>query len=206
MTFLIDQSAKRVSEMGEKTKLVSGQLLTPLSSYLPWAGGFAIDNGAYTSCDVPRFRSFVDRLLPHRDRCSWLVIPDVVGSARRTLEVFDALYLHFQKWPLALAIQEGQGELDIPWDRISAVFIGGGDAWKIDPHVRHIIKAAQLLGKRTHVGRVNTPARFAYFDDLGVDTCDGSGVSKYDHMLDAIIESRKPSPLLDAMEVMCTGV
>jgi hypothetical protein len=193
--FLIDQSAGRVEAMAAQCDIVGGQLLTPLSRYLPWSGAFAIDNGAFTSCDVPAFRKFVARLQPHRERCQWLAVPDVVGSARRTFEVFDALAFEFHGWPLAFVVP-------IPWDRIAAVFIGGGNPWKTDERVRHIIKAAQLLGKHTHAGRVNTPERFAYFDALGVDTCDGSGVSRYDHMLDAIVASRQPRPLLGAV---CAG-
>jgi len=202
MMFLIDQSADRVETMAYEHDIVGGQLLTPLSRYLPWSGQFAVDNGAFTSCDVPAFRTFVSRLVPVRQQCLWLAVPDVVGSARRTLEVFDALAFEFHGWPLALVVQEGQGELPIPWDRIAAVFIGGGDGWKTDERVRHIIKAAQLLGKHTHAGRVNTPERFAYFDSLGVDTCDGTGVSRYDHMIQAIVASRKPRPLLEAS---CAG-
>ena len=197
MQFLIDQQADRVTDLSGRYAFVGGQLLTPLSRYLPWDGSFAIDNGAYSSCDVPAFRKFVGRVKPHRERCLWLAVPDVVGSARRTLEVFRELAFDFHGWPLALVCQDGQEDHAIPWDRISGVFIGGSTEWKDSPHAVHILKAAQLLGKHTHVGRVNTPQRFAKFAGLGVETCDGSGASRYDWMLDNIAESLKVRPLLE---------
>lgn len=198
MTFLIDQQDSRIVELTERHPFVGGQLLTPLSRYLPWAGTFAVDNGAWSSCDVPALKRMVENLTPHRERCLWVAVPDVVGSARRTLEVFDQLSFSFHGWPLALVCQDGQEDLPIPWDRIAAVFIGGSTEWKMSQHPVRIIKAAQLLGKRTHVGRVNTPQRFAWFNEIGVDTCDGSGASRYDWMLDAIADSLKPRPLLEA--------
>ena len=198
MIFLIDQSADRLADLTTRYSFVGGQLLTPLSRYLPWPGSFAIDNGAFSSCDVPKFRAFVRGLEPVKCRCSWLAVPDVVGSARRTLEVFRMLAFDFHGWPLALVCQDGAQHQEIPWDRIAGVFIGGSTEWKMSQHAGHIIKAAQLLGKHTHVGRVNTPERFAHFDGLGVETCDGSGASRYDWMLDKIADSLKVRPLLEA--------
>jgi hypothetical protein len=104
--------------------------------------------------------------------------------------------------PVALVCQDGQEGHTIPWDDVAAVFIGGSTEWKMSQHAARIIKAAQLLGKHTHVGRINTPQRFAWFNEIGVDTCDGSGASKYDWMLDAISDSLKPRPLLEAA---CAG-
>ena len=202
VTFLIDQQVSRVVDLSDRYPFVSGQLLTPLSRYLPWAGLFAVDNGAWSSCDVPALKRLVERVKPVRERCVWVAVPDVVGSARRTLEVFDQLAYQFHGWPLALVCQDGQEDLPIPWTNIDAVFIGGSTEWKMSQHATHILKAAQLLRKHTHVGRVNTPQRFAHFAGLGVDTCDGSGASRYDWMLDAIADSLKPRPLLEAS---CVG-
>ena len=203
MTFLIDQQDSRVVDLSERYPFVSGQLLTPLSRrYLPWAGTFAVDNGAYSKCDVEGWLRLVKSLEPHKDRCLFVAVPDVVGSARRTLEVFQRLAFRVHGWPVALVCQDGQEDHLIPWDGIAAVFIGGSTEWKMSQHAIHIIKAAQLLGKHTHVGRVNTPQRFAHFNGLGVDTCDGSGASRYDWMLDAIADSLQPRPLLEAS---CAG-
>lgn len=202
MRFLIDQSADRVSDLSVRYPFVGGQLLSPLSRYLPWDGSFAIDNGAYSKCDPAGFTRFVGRLRPHRERCLWLAVPDVVGCARRTLEVFDQLAFQFHGWPLALVCQDGQESMPIPWEKIAAVFIGGTTEWKKSQHPARIIRAAKWMGKRTHVGRINTPQRFSWFSEMGVDTCDGSGASRYDWMLDAISDSLKPRPLLESA---CAG-
>jgi hypothetical protein len=87
---------------------------------------------------------------------------------------------------LALACQDGQEHLPIPWDSIAAVFIGGSTSWKASHHVIHIIKAAKILQKHVHVGRINDPLRWKHFEDLGADSCDGTGISRYSHMRQAI--------------------
>ena len=165
-----------------------GQLLTPLTRYrlrnpaLPWA----IDNGAFASFDGQAFQTLLEREMHHQADCLFVVAPDVVGSARRTLEIFELWKHRLAGWRLALACQDGQEHLPIPWLAIAAVFIGGSTSWKTSDHVVHIIKAAKVLGKWTHVGRVNHPARFQYFEELGVDSIDGTGISRYSHMRRAI--------------------
>lgn len=165
-----------------------GQLLTPLTRYTlrdpdgPWA----IDNGAYAEFDPRRFNALLGRESHHKAKCLFVTVPDVVGSARRTLEVFEHWDPQLGGWPLALACQDGQEDLPIPWDRIAAVFIGGSTRWKLSEHAAHIIKAAQALGKHTHVGRVNDPARWKHFEELGVLTGDGTGLARYTHMREAV--------------------
>ena len=86
----------------------------------------------------------------------------------------------------------------IPWQNIAAIFIGGTTEWKLGPHAKAVIRAAQAIGKYVHVGRVNTPGRFEYFDSLGVDSIDGTGLSRYSHMREKIWKSHhQPSLLTD---------
>ena len=108
------------------------------------------------------------------------------ASARRTLEVFDEWKQRLADWPLALVCQDGQEHLPIPWKAIAAVFIGGSTEWKMGPHAMTCIKAAKAIGKWVHVGRVNTPGRFEYFEKLGADSLDGTGLSRYSHMREAV--------------------
>ena len=42
--------------------------------------------------------------------------------------------------------------------------------------------AAQALGKWVHVGRVNHAERWQHFEELGVDSVDGTGLSRYSRM------------------------
>jgi hypothetical protein len=76
--------------------------------------------------------------------------------------------------------------MPLPWDDIAAVFIGGSDKFKLSPEAGHIIKAAKILQKWAHVGRVNDPARFEHFEKLGADSIDGTGIARYTHMREAI--------------------
>jgi hypothetical protein len=165
-----------------------GQLLTPLTRYRlrypskPWA----IDNGAFANFDAAAFMSLLDREVAHRERCLFVTVPDIVASARRTLEVFVHWRDRLAGWPLAFACQDGQEHLPIPWADIAAVFIGGSTAWKASDHVAHIIKAAKVIGKWVHVGRVNRPERWDHFEKLGADSIDGTGIARYTHMRESI--------------------
>jgi hypothetical protein len=124
-------------------------------------------------------------------------VPDVVGSARRTLEVFQVWKIkpEMRGWPLALVAQDGLEDLDIPWNDISAIFIGGSTEWKVGKHSADVIRAAKWLGKWVHVGRVNTPGRFEYFEDLGADSIDGSGLARYSWMRERIYKAQNEPKL-----------
>ena len=73
-----------------------------------------------------------------------------------------------------------------PWgvDNGASIFIGGDDRWKTSGAAKAVIKCAQLFGKWVHVGRVNGPERLDWCFEMGVDSIDGSGLCRFDHMLD----------------------
>lgn len=188
----LDQCA---AEMGGPV----GQLLTPLTRYRlrdpnrPWA----IDNGGFTELDIDAFNSLLKREEHHREKCLFVTVPDIVGSAQRTLEVFALWRPKLEGWKIALACQDGQENLTIPWCYIDAVFIGGTTSWKLSVHVERIIKTAKLFGKWVHAGRVNDPSRFQHFEKLGVDSCDGTGIARYTHMREAIANRYLQKDMLD---------
>lgn len=165
-----------------------GQLLTPLTRYKlrdperPWA----IDNGFFAGGDIPAFHALLRREAHHKKKCLFVAAPDVVGCARRTLEVFSHWMPQLEGWKIALVVQDGQEDLTIPWHLISAIFIGGSTKWKCSDHVAHIAKAAKAMGKHVHAGRVNDPMRWKHFEELGVDTCDGTGLARYTHMRESV--------------------
>lgn len=177
-----------------------GQLLTPLTRYrlrdpdLPWA----IDNGFFAQTEIGSYLSLLEREKHHCEKCLFVTLPDVVGCARRTLEVFEVWRRRevLRGWKRALVCQDGQEHLPIPWNDISAVFIGGSTNWKCGEHAIHIIKAAKALEKWVHVGRVNHGERFIHFEKLGVDSIDGTGISRYSHMREAIAK-RHHQPVMD---------
>lgn len=157
-----------------------GQLITPLTGFANRGRlRFAIDNGAYSGFDSRRFQAILDRETPNRQQCLFVVVPDVVCSARRTLELFEYWYPVLHGWPLALACQNGQEDLPIPWDLIAAVFIGGDDPWKTSRAAEAIVRCAKAMGKWTHVGRAGGCIRAEVVEAWGTDSIDGSGISRY---------------------------
>lgn len=175
------------------------QLFTPLTRFTPQRPDeqFAIDNGAFSGLNIKAFLSLLEREYDRRKLCRFVAVPDVVASAIRTLEVFEGWRYKLNGWPMALVMQDGQENLPIPWGGIEAVFIGGSTGWKMGQNAAHIIKAAQALGKWVHVGRVNTPGRFEYFEALGADSIDGTGLSRYSWMREAIYEKANRPRLFD---------
>lgn len=176
------------------------QLFTPLTRYLPQRPKehFAIDNGAYSTFQERAFLALLKRELPRQKLCRFVAAPDVVGSALRTLEVFKVWSRILKDWPIAFVAQDGQQLFPMPWDSIQAVFIGGTTQWKMSRHAVDVIKTGKMVGKWVHVGRVNTPGRFEYFRDLGADSIDGTGLSRYTHMRQAVYRRKMRKGLLDS--------
>lgn len=164
-------------------ELVRGQLITPLTKYSNAGGEFAIDNGAFSGFPAETFARILKREQPNKRRCLFVTCPDIVGGGRRTLELWRRRHKWIRQWPTALVAQDGMEDLEIPWDEMAAVFIGGRDPWKDSQAAADIVRTAKTLGLHVHVGRVNTAKRYKHFAALGADTCDGSGVAMYDHML-----------------------
>jgi hypothetical protein len=141
-----------------------------------------------------------------RERCKFVAVPDVVrlrkdssgvfavGNARRTLEAFEIWRHQLTEWPLALVLQDGIEDLPIPWEHLAAVFVGGSTPFKTSETVKDIIRAAKIMEKWVHMGRVNGPNRFDACLDLGVDSIDGTGISRYTHMRKNLTEGM---PLLE---------
>lgn len=173
-----------ISMCAEELGCAVEELFTPLTRRNPQQleHRFAMDNGAFSNFEASSFLAMLDKHASRRDLCRFVAVPDVVGSARRTLECFRYWYPKLFGWPLAFVCQDGQEGLEIPWDNCAAVFIGGSTEWKVGPHAKTIVKASRVMGKWCHIGRINTPGRYEYFQDLGADSCDGTGLARYSHM------------------------
>ena len=167
------------SDIGETV----GQLLTPLTyrrNFRP-DQPFGIDNGCFATFHKDKYFSLLERELINAKYCKFIALPDVVGSARRTLELFSHYRHHplICKFPKALVIQNGQENLPIEWDLIDAVFIGGDDNFKDSEESKQIIQCAKRLDKWVHIGRINGVPRWNQFEKWGADSCDGTGFSMY---------------------------
>jgi hypothetical protein len=182
------------------------QLLTPLTRFKPQKpeDRFCIDNGAFSRFNAKGFLSLLDREYDRRELCRFVAVPDVVGSARRTLETFEhwSDMKELNHWPLAFVCQDGQENLPIPFHQIEAIFIGGSTEWKGSKAAIQCIKAAQVLGKWVHVGRVNAATPFEMFEQLGVDSVDGSGIARYSHMREKIRDRNGNHRLFDTADLL----
>ena len=152
-----------------------GQITRPSDKGIPqgiregrW---WACDNGAFTQGFQPaEFFKHLERLQPYRERCLFIVCPDVVGDALATLGLYHAWSDTVRQFgPIAFVAQDGQERLPLPehdW-----LFIGGTTDWKMGAGADECIKRTD---KPVHVGRVNSLMRFRHFQRLGVDSCDGT--------------------------------
>lgn len=157
--------------------------------YPAWAG----DNGAFTKApggfSAQRFREMLARpnLRAHADRCLFVAAPDrlvvmpdgtVFGDAAGTLEQFEpwAREIRAAGFPVALVAQNGLEDMleRVPWDLVDVLFVGGSTEWKVGEGARTCVAYARKLGKKTHMGRVNSYKRLALADGWGVDTADGT--------------------------------
>jgi hypothetical protein len=187
MLVLLDTS-QDLKQCGEELGCEVEQLLTPLTRFRRQydQGRFAIDNGAFSGFRPDTFRALLSREHDARELCRFVAVPDVVASARRTLEVFEQWRYKLTGWSLALVAQDGLEDLPIPWNGISAIFIGGSTEWKLSKAAADVVRAAKSIEKWVHAGRVNTPGRFEYFEKLGCDSIDGTGLSRYSWMRERI--------------------
>jgi len=204
LKFLIDKTAWEIDRrLPEFEQFIRGQLLTPLTGYSDRGGEYAIDNGAFSRFDVAKWGRLLRRQAESADRCLFVTCPDIVGSAARTLDLWNNRHSVFASECVAFAdkfclvAQDGVEDMLIPWHELEWIFIGGGDPWKDSKAAQDVVRTAKMLGKFVHVGRVNTPKRFDLFADLGADTCDGSGVAMYDHMLENIAYRDTQKQLFD---------
>ena len=173
------------------------QLRTPATGYarqdgVPWV----MDNGCFSDFDEAAFIRMANQAIWDNE-CEWFAMPDVVGSHADTLHLFNQYEEKLGKmWipkpdfslKAAFVIQDGCNKNDIPWSRIRAVFLGGSTEFKLSRKAYVILEEAKKRGKWVHVGRVNTPPRLTYFHDIA-DSVDGSGMAKYDHMLDDALDT-----------------
>jgi hypothetical protein len=184
MKIMLDSSPQKIAEYSARYDHDFWQLRTPLTRHALSGKPYGLDNGCFSG-DLPKSW---DRLLKEAEqhRPVFVCLPDVVGSARRTMDLFTYFERRTNGLPRALVLQDGIGDVEIPWSKIDAVFVGGSDDFKIAPEAIQAARCAKMLGKWVHVGRVNEPKRVQNWLGLA-DSIDGSGISRFDNMLEAVM-------------------
>lgn len=186
MRIMLDTTAHEIHALSEKYNFDFWQLRTPLTRRSLAGVPYGLDNGCFKRFHKKTWLRLVDEA--HDNPPVFVCLPDMVGDAVRTLDLFDAFDRQLNGLPKALVLQDGIGRQRIPWDRIDAVFVGGTDNFKISKEAINACRTAKMLDKWVHVGRVNTPERVRNWVGLA-DSIDGSGISQYTHMLEAILDA-----------------
>lgn len=114
--------------------------------------------------------------LPAQRPGLFAVVPDVVGDARATRELFDhyAPFVQSTKQRLAYAAQDGSECYPPPWDDFDVLFVGGSDEFKLSEPTWSLCREAKERGKWVHNGRVNSLRRLRACYVSGVDSADGT--------------------------------
>lgn len=182
---MLDVSPDNLTALSEKHDFEFWQLRTPLTNYRLSGVPYGLDNGCFSQFR----RKAWERLLndAESNRPVFVCLPDIVGDAARTLDLFECFKHKTAGLPRALVLQDGIGNHRIPFNDIQAVFIGGSDSFKNSGEAFAAAKAAKYLDKWVHVGRVNTVRRLSEWKDYA-DSIDGTGLIKDGGKLKAVVD------------------
>jgi hypothetical protein len=160
-----------------------GRLLTP--RHYPNLGEmhalrWAADNDCFQGLHERRWRTMLDSIEHASGRCLFVVVPDRVADAEATAAMFERYHDEVRRHglPVALVAQDGLEDMSAwlarTWPRIDALFIGGGDDFKLGPAAAAIVAEAKRRRKWVHMGRVNSERRIRYAASIGCDSIDGT--------------------------------
>jgi len=117
-----------------------GVLFTPGTTLEPMDLQYVLDNGRFsarkegTKWSEKKFMEMLDEAKKLHYDPIWLVVPDVVGDSRKTLEEWNIWYdkLIQYGWKLAIAVQNGMTVDDILQlqNKPDVIFVGGSTDWK----------------------------------------------------------------------------
>lgn len=189
-----------------------GHLFSPGGQRGPWPWfPYALDNGAYACWnkktnvfDASKWATVVPewvKLLGWASNCEqkplWGIVPDVPGNGHLTLEQWDFYYSILLQYGItpAIAVQDGmsveQVKLLVP--RPAVICIGGSDEFKWGTLTQWTSNF-----ERVHVLRCNSPDKLYLLEELGVESCDGTGWNRGDRKQTSGLEKwarRNPKPV-----------
>ena len=142
---------------------------------------WAADNDAFNNFQPKMYTNMLNNL-EGTAGCLFVTIPDVVGDAAATTEMFWEWLpeLRSRKLPVAYVAQDGLEPFDgPPWDEIDALFIGGSTEYKLGGAARIAIREGLKRGKWIHMGRVNSLKRMTYAYNQGCHSIDGTKVAMF---------------------------
>lgn len=175
MLYLATPSSELVRDMIRAQRL--GQMVTPRSGdRLVDGATWALDNGCFTAqWSEDRWRRTLERLAGEPN-CKFAVVPDVVGDATATDELWSEHSATVRRYGYRAAYVTQNGCRSIP-DDADAVFAGGDNAWKLGKQNTALIAEAKRRGLWCHMGRVNGLRRLRFARDAGYDSVDGTKIA-----------------------------
>lgn len=177
ITYYANPVAGAVKAMTARVDL--GMIVTPKQgNRLPAQVAWCADNGCFGT-GYPGddgYLRFLGTMAAQTWRCDFATAPDVVGDAAATLtrSVPMLAPIRAAGYPAALVAQDGLENLRTPWDEFDVLFLGGSTEWKLGPAAAALTAQARRLGKRVHMGRVNSRKRLAYAESIGCTSADGT--------------------------------
>jgi hypothetical protein len=162
---------------------------------------YAIDNGAWTAFtqkrpwDRAKFEGVVALLGAGAD---WIVLPDIVEggmeSLNRSLDWIPRL--DHLRVPLLIPVQDGMTYEDLAphVGPLVGLFVGGSTEWK-EASMAEWGRLKLDTGCYLHVGRVNSARRIRLCHLAGVDSFDGTSVTRFACTLPMLDRARRQSTL-----------
>lgn len=185
MRILVSGSIRMVRALAADWPDHLGILLTPangnsVANVVKTGLSWGIDNGAYSGFDPAAFRRLVKRAVG-QPRLLWVVCPDVVANARKTLQLYSEWWYELASagLPVAFVMQDGQEDYELP--EADCYFLGGSTRFKLSVAAADLMQEGQRRGALTHVGRVNSMRRLRMAWERGADSVDGSSYSRFHH-------------------------
>jgi len=182
-----------------------GHLFSPGAQRGPWPWfPYALDNGAFAAWNqadnmwrehlwnLEAWRKMIRWAQAQAQQPRWAIVPDWIGSGTRTIE----RYVQFKDevpFPRALAVQDGMKPADAHALKPDVIAVGGTTEWKW--------ATVEMWAKefpRVHVLRVNSPGKLDYLEQLGVESCDGTGWNRGDKRQTSGLETwarKNPQPI-----------
>lgn len=161
-----------------KTPRNGNSVTTIAASGHPWA----CDNDCFTGFREAKFIRMLDQVATaNTTNLLWVSAPDIVGDCRATLALFGEWQPRIAAMglPVALVGQDGAEDAEVPWDRMSALFIGGSTQWKLSAAAESLASEARARGKLIHMGRVNSARRLRHAWEIGCHSVDGTCFSRW---------------------------
>ena len=115
-----------------------------------------------------------DRAMPYNDED---MSPTVVPGRNMVFISVAASRAMADGYKKAFVAQDGYEGYP---DGTECLFIGGTNDFKDTQESFDAVVDAKKAGLFVHVGRVTGVKRFMFYEDAGADTCDGSGLTRFD--------------------------